>query len=588
LVCGGTLAAQRQDSVNLAFIDSTKQVLNTQKKTSEKERNLSASIGILYNQISEYDSARFYLNKALNLPGGMEMEGGRLLSNLANSYAFQGKYVEALKYYLEALATGEKLGDKNNIVRAAANAAEAYYLIGNRNRALYYAEQAKRIYDTMEVPPYYIAPQFFYIIGSVYLDEGVLDKAEENMLKAYGIADFTYLSSMQKHNNPMGNVMYQAYGKEGLAKIYLAKKDYVKALEYAGESLRFAEKNGDPAVVAKVWFAFSDIYLEQGQYAESEKCARRALETYPQSIKLYPDLAFNIAAAGLFAGNQEKAYEYFHTYSVLMKKNTDKNFRETMTSMEIQFETEKKQMRILDLERQKILFISTGITGILLALVIWILLRQKIKNEQREKQLIAANAILEWEKKERKRFASDLHDGINGMLSAMKFELNAVEHLQNIRDRLDSCIEMIRRIARGMMPGSLEHYGLKTALEDYCRLFPNVDFHFFGKDRRINERMELTVYYCAYELVNNSFRHSGAESINVQLLQDRDRLALTVQDNGCGFDKQNVTRGSGLKNIRDRITAFNGKMDIVSAPDNGAETTIELKIKNQYQTPRNS
>ena len=586
LIGSRMLVAQSQVEVNHAFIDSVKQVLVTQKTTGEDEIYLLTSISIRYSAIGEYDSARVYLNKTLNMPGGREMEGGRYLSNLANSYAFQGEYVEALKYYIEALKMGEKLKGhimgQINIIRAAANAAEIYYLIGNRNQALYYAERAKEMYDAIKSPPAYIAPQFYYVIGSVYLDRGLPDKAEAVFLRAYEIADSLYMEYSQKENNPSGSgcAMYQAYSKEGLARICMAKKDYVQAMEYARQSLSHAETNDDPTVVAKIWYAFSDIYLEQGLYDESEKCAQKALEIYPPSLELYPGLAFNIAVANLFSGNKQQAYEFFRTYSLQMKKNTDKHFRETMMSMEIQFETEKKNIRISDLEQQNILYAFISIAGILLLAAVWIILRQRIKSERKEKQLIAANAILEWEKKERKRFASDLHDGINGMLSAMKLELTTVEHLQNIRNKLDDCVETIRRMSRGMMPASLERYGLKAALEDYCRLFPNVDFYFFGKDRRMNERMELVVYYCAYELVNNSFRHSGAKNINVQLVQEGDQLELTVQDDGCGFDEQNVTEGLGLKNIRDRVATFNGKIEITSAPGKGTETNIELKMEN--------
>jgi signal transduction histidine kinase len=152
--------------------------------------------------------------------------------------------------------------------------------------------------------------------------------------------------------------------------------------------------------------------------------------------------------------------------------------------------------------------------------------------------------------------------------------------LQNICARLDDCINTIRRISRGMMPFPLERYGMKVALENYCRLFPNVDFHFFGENRRIGEDLELVVYYCAYELINNSFKHSDAKNINVQLVQRSGMVSLTVHDDGCGFDREVVGQGNGLKNISDRVAAFNGRIEIATSPGAGTETNIELKTKN--------
>jgi signal transduction histidine kinase len=416
-----------------------------------------------------------------------------------------------------------------------------------------------------------------YVIGSVHLDRNELDKAEKAMRETYEVADSIAESLYKKVNDPCGMYMYAAYGKEGLAQVSLARKDYVHALDYAAEALEYAKKNGDPTVTAKILTTFSDIYLAQDNYKESGRFAQEAMKLYPAYPEVNPDVSFNAAAARLFSGDKEEAYRYFRLYADRIKANTGKQFRETMASMEVQFETEKKELHITNLEQQRILYIFIGIACFVSAILIWIFLRQKIKNEQRDKKLIATNAILEWEKEVRKRFAHDLHEGINGRLSALKFQLGTAEHLRNICDQLDECIETIRRMSIGMMPGSLERYGLKASLEDYCRLFPNVDFHFLGENRRIDGKLELTVYYCAYELVNNAFRHSGASEINVGLIIKDNYVSLTVEDNGCGFDEQGAAKGSGLKSIRDRVTTVNGKIDIDTAPGEGTEISIELK-----------
>jgi signal transduction histidine kinase len=590
-VCCGALAAQGQDVTDNSLLDSLTNRLNTQELKTNEEISILFQIGLFYNRVGKYDTACFYLKKAIDMPGSRKFESGRLFVNLANSYTFQGQYAQALNYYLEALKIGEELmitgeteGErtlgKMNVIRAMANISEVYYIIGNQNRALYYAEQANEKISEIKMDDRYIHPQILYIIGSVYLVRGMLDKAEENLRKAYEIADDLYRLYTERFGDSRGVVIYKSYGKEGLARIYLARKDYAKALEYAGESLNIARESADPMVLAKAWGVLSDIYQEQGAYAESGESALRAMEVNPFHIELEPILAFNIAVANLFAGNREKAYEFFRTYSNQMKETTDKKFRETMSSMEIQFETEKKQMRISDLEQQQLFYIVLAVSGILLAFTIWAIFWQKMRRAQTKKQLIASHAALEGEQKERERFARDLHDGLGGILSAMKIELSDMESLQNIRDRLDDCIEGLRRIAIGVMPASLLRFGMKAALEDYCRLFSQVRFHFFGEDKRIDDKIELAVYYCAYELVNNSVKHSGATTVNVQLIQDHNRVSLTVQDDGCGFNKKSFVQGVGLKNIADRITAFNGKLDITTSLGNGTETNIELIIKN--------
>ena len=168
--------------------------------------------------------------------------------------------------------------------------------------------------------------------------------------------------------------------------------------------------------------------------------------------------------------------------------------------------------------------------------------------------------------------------GDSGNLSAIKLELNKhAEALQNVRDQLDKCISDIRDTAHDLMPASLQ-FGMKVALGDFAAQFPNVRFHFFGEEKRIGERMEFVVYCCANELVNNAIKHSGAENINLQLIQDEKHVTLTVSDDGCGFDEKTAIKGFGLKSIKNRVASCNGKIDIVTSPGMGTETTIELKI----------
>jgi signal transduction histidine kinase len=586
LLLPATLAAQNRESINRLFIDSLKHEIEY-ANNKQKKMKLYAELGIIYNISGKYDSARLYLNRALSLPESREYEGGRLITNLANSYGFAGRYAEALKHYMEALQVSEQLAatksgilgtyGKINVLRTVANIAEIHYLTGNRKQALYYAERGKEL-SKLILGIEYMIPQILYVIGSAHLDRNELDMAEEAMRETYETADSVARRSIRLNGHPEGNYMYVSYGKEGLARVSLVRKDYAQALDYAAEALEHAGLHGDPTVTAKILSLFSDIHLARDNYEESGRFAQKAMETDSGYVKLNPYVAFNAATANLFAGNREEAYRYFRLYADRMKANADKQFRETMAGMEVIYETEKKELRITDLERQKMLYIFIGIASFTLAIAMLIIYRQKILNEQKEKQLVVANAVFEGEKRERERFARDLHDGVNGMLSAIRIELAATDALQSIRDRIDVCIEEIRRLASGVMPVSLQRYGMKAALEDYYHSFPNVCFHFFGENRRIDGKIELAIYYCAYELVLNSVKHSGAATINVQLIQENDRISLAVQDNGRGYDKESYVHGVGLKSLRDRVAALNGKLEIVSSPESGTETTIELKI----------
>jgi two-component system, NarL family, sensor kinase len=92
--------------------------------------------------------------------------------------------------------------------------------------------------------------------------------------------------------------------------------------------------------------------------------------------------------------------------------------------------------------------------------------------------------------------------------------------------------------------------------------------------------LEVTVYRTAFELVNNALKHADAPTINIQVVQQSDRVALTVHDNGKGFDAGAYkTAGHGLINIENRAAAYGGNMDILSAPGQGTEITVEFNIQ---------
>src|SRR5664279_1217020 len=92
-----------------------------------------------------------------------------------------------------------------------------------------------------------------------------------------------------------------------------------------------------------------------------------------------------------------------------------------------------------------------------------------------------------------------------------------VAYLNSAIEMLDTSIKELRRVAHNLMPESLLKYGLNAALSDFCRSTDKVTYHFFGNDRRPEEKTEVATYRIVSELVNNALRHSEAQNINCLL-----------------------------------------------------------------------
>jgi len=461
--------------------------------------------------------------------------------------------------------------DYGNVACNLCNLAEINIMLNNTEQAIQYLDQASEFCELLNKSSdnkgqYVWRKTTVYNLYSMfYLEREDVDKALEYAIKADSMFD-TSISIINRCNN------YTL-----LAEIYLKKGDYELSLSYTDKAMEQADLLKNSSLYMQIYIVISDVYLAQKRYQEASEAAMRAWQIDSTDFDASRATAFNLVLSYACMGAHTQAEHYLNAYKTLSKEFSERSLHAAIADMTLKYETEKKEMRIADLEHQKNLYIAVSIIGILLAIAFMALLILRSRNIRKAQQLVIANSILDWEQKERKRFASDLHDGVSGMLAAVKMGLHDGCSLPEIRDNIDVCIETVRRLARGMTPVSLERFGLKAALEDYCSQFPIVHFHFFGVDLHIEKQKESVMYFSACELITNAIRHANATLINVQLVINEDRISLTVQDNGCGFDRNSCTNGNGLKNISERLSHLNGSViDINSYSTEGTEITITV------------
>ncbi|MDR2562579.1 MAG: tetratricopeptide repeat protein [Prevotellaceae bacterium] len=490
-------------------------------------------------------------------------------SMTAFAYALQGKYHTAIDFYLKALHIFETKNMTEGKITAFTNLAEIYRKLNNYWLAIQYLNKASNLCSENKTLP---RERYQWRIVQIY-NEYAFNYLEQKK------ADSALIFALMADSINQGSgVINKCYTKKLLTDIYLTQHKTELAMNAAQEAYRQADILKDKHLYVMAKKALSDVYLMMKKYPEAEAEALEAWTIDSSDVNESRMVAANIARANILMNRHNRAAVFMKKYARLNEQYSENSFQTVISDMTIQYETNKKEQSIEALEGRKELYLVIGLLAVFFAISIWIILHQKIKSEQKEQQIMAANAICEWEKNERKRFAGELHDGINGMLSAMKIELNTSQNLQDIVNKLDICIDTIRRMARRMIPVSLEKLGIKAALNDYCCSFPNVSFNFMGDDRRIDHTIEFNLYCCACELINNAVKHSAAENIDLQLVQNKQQIELIVSDDGVGFDTSTIIFGSGLKNIHNRVTACKGQIEIISSPGNGVETIIQFKL----------
>jgi signal transduction histidine kinase len=220
--------------------------------------------------------------------------------------------------------------------------------------------------------------------------------------------------------------------------------------------------------------------------------------------------------------------------------------------------------------------------------------KQKIIELEKDKQLLSIDAMLKGQEEERSRIAKDLHDGLGGLLSGTKLSfMNVKENLvltpengvlfDKSLSMLDNTIGDLRKVAQNLMPEALVKFGLHEAVRDFCDSIQSstgirVLYHEMGEKRKLDNTAEVFAYRIIQELVNNAVKHAAASQVFVQLTINTDKVRITVEDDGKGFDKNKIkqTKGAGMANIDYRVQYFNGEIDLVTSPGNGTSVNIEL------------
>jgi signal transduction histidine kinase len=525
-------------------------------------------LGFYYMEKGEYELSLSFYEKSVDYAIKAKDKREETFSNMyiAGMYLNAGKHESALKYFIDILPALESIQPIDHYTNALINIAIIYQQLHHNEKALEYCKKAITIAEKHNLAQSKMAG--YTLMGDIYYEKGQLDSTVISLLKAYEIC----------HSE--NNLLRLIICTQILAVTYSDLKDYESAEKYAKECLDIANKFGEKQTLLMAWSVMMKIDFDLKRYKECETYAYKVWETDSTHLERAENSTLYLCLANIFLGNSAKANYFLEKYVSVRDSLSDQTFHNSIADMEIKYETEKKELHIASLEKERQLYVWLGMAGVLLAIALGFVLWQKVKNARKEKQLIATRSVLDGEMRERTRLAQDLHDRLSGNLSAVKIELNNyAESLQGIRDKLDNCIKDIRNAAHDLMPAALQ-FGMKVALEDFAAQFPNVRSHFFGKEKRIDGRMEFVVYCCASELVNNSIKHSDAKNINLQLVQDEKYVSLTVSDDGCGFDEKAVAKGFGLKSIHDRVASCNGKIDISTSPGKGTETTIELGIRN--------
>lgn len=592
--------------------------LATRHKNFNKTGEAFAYIGTSFSRTDHYDSALYYYKKAetfFSRDGSAEARLNIVIGRMgmATVVLEQGYHQMAIRYYLEAI---DSL-DKSNFPEKWTNLVTAYTNIGlvyndqqQYDKALLYQQKALDLCGAhgIEIAK---ATQVQQLVALDLVNLKQPDQAKAALHKAdslAGKANLEYLFAIQ-------------YGIQG--RYFREMKNYDSAITAFNRSITYARHTGNLFQEANMLQQLGKVYFDQKNYPQS-------LSSFLSSLPISQKLGDKIREVSslkylseLYAlsKNNAKAVQYYQQYVQLSDSLHETATRKKINEIEAGYQVQKKedsilllqksnQVQTLALHRKQTL--STALIagcGLLLLLAVMMYINFKRKNQllqqagelhaqrirelEKEHQLVAMQSVLKGQEEERSRLARDLHDGVGGLLSGIKLSLSSMkgnvflseQNAQSVNSvivQLDHSIGELRRVSHNMMPEALIRYGLEEALENYCENLNlsgtiKVQLQTYGLEQRMEQSTEIVLYRIVQELLNNIIRHAGASNVLIQLVRENERFSLTVEDDGKGFDVKSAEQkgGAGLANIRARAGYLNGTVDIQSTPGEGTSVNVE-------------
>jgi signal transduction histidine kinase len=186
--------------------------------------------------------------------------------------------------------------------------------------------------------------------------------------------------------------------------------------------------------------------------------------------------------------------------------------------------------------------------------------------------------------RERRKIERDLHDGAQQRLVALRIKMEMVAErldeeapesaadIRRLEGDVDSTIDEVRSFARGIYPPLLAERGLSEALRAAGRGSPIPTIVNAREIKRHRPEIEATVYFACMEALQNAVKHAVGATGVVITLSENPRLRFEVRDDGKGFVVPTAPNGNGLTNLRDRMAAVGGEVEVRSTIGEG--TTV--------------
>lgn len=583
-----TLGTIRYYSYRLnSALDYYKKSLAIRKKIGNKNQIASSymNISVIYDAQGDAEKAQQYNFKALKVYKaiGDKKEIGQCYLNIGATYAESNKYHKAFDYYIKSLDIFSKIQDKNLMITTYNNIGVIYNRLGNYLESLKYFYKALRVAEKINNET---------IIASCYQNIG---NTQANLAN-YSLAR-KYFHKALKNYKKLKRTRDVASIYSLIAETYDMQSKYDKGLTYYLKVLEVSNKINDIQLKVHIYIPLSSNYMDTGKYQQAKKYLMEGLEICKNNqsafmhelILIYMYLGklnyyleeFNISKQHLLKGlrladeiqsihlkknileiltpveeglkNYKEAYENHKLFKEISDSLFNKEKSKQLIGLEIQYETEKKEQRIKDLEQKtkikdlniqsknlqlsqtRLYFIIVSITLLLTGIILYLFARQKRLRLEQKSQHIEQKLL---------RVQMNPHFIFNAIIAIQEYMFDTDKQKTSIY--LTKFSKLIRQILENSRNEYVALEEEVNMLENYLslqKLRQKINFEYkiiVDEDLDIEEVAIPPMF--AQPFVENAIEHGIAEvpeggKIQIHFTQENNQIILKIEDNGIGIQK---------------------------------------------------
>lgn len=601
----------------LSLRDSAQMYFTRAEKTLQKikdydlETGLWMNQGILFVHLSEYEKARSEFEKVLK--SALEVNNvediSRCYNNIAVCNSYLGDYEGALKMHIKSSEMAVDLEDPISLAKSYNNMGLIYFDLDDYEKSEEYLlkslEIKKEQGDEVSVVGSYLN------LGNVFRKLGVNNKDSITLNKAK-----RYYSEALKLGEKTGYQKGMNIAYSSLALVETSLGNFDKGVEYGKLAVQKNMELNDviSEITSRVNLADAYRYKKQFELAkiEIEKGMELARQTQNKFVEKEALLILSMIKSD--NGDFKNGLKHYQEYTRLKDSISSTEIKNRVNELETKFQVAESERSLAETranlaeselkvkQRNNVIYGSLALAFILALIGYLVYNQQKLKNRQlqKESELRTALAKIETQnelQEQRLRISRDLHDNIGSQLTFvtssvdnLKFGLKGsneaiAQKLSKISTFTTQTIFELRDTIWAMNKNEITSEDLQARIANFIEKAGSardeVDFSFnvsedISENNAFTSVQGMNIYRIIQEAVNNALKYASATQITVGFSKKNGAFEVQIQDNGRGFNLQEVTLGNGLENIKKRAKDLGGKAVVYSEENKGTSVTVSF------------